>query len=203
MSTPIVKSGFQVEGSDRLFDSKAEAQDFLRRPLKTAALNKLNGDNAEVTAWMLENEEAIETTFESTKIQRVTKSEKAQLVKALEEVCKAHATVAEDGTVSNIEKKFEFLIKNKEAVADSFRWPSVKRGTEEEQAATIKTGFMALTGDNVELVDWMIANKTGILEAFQAGVVKREVNEKAANALAAYRAQKAAEKAAKEAAAAK
>ena len=59
---------------------------------------------------------------------------------------------------------------------------------------------MALTGDNVELVDWILGNKDAILEGFQAGVVKREVNPKAQDALAAYRAKKAAEKAAKEAA---
>lgn len=197
----VIKSGFQVEGSDRIFDTKAEASDFLRRPLKTAALNKLNGNNAEVTEWLLANEDQIEATFESTKIQRVTKSEKAQLVKSLEEVAKAHATVAEDGSVSNVEKKFAFLIENAAAIADSFRWPSVKRLKEDEEAAAIKTGFMTLTGENAELVDWMIANKVALLEAYQAGVVKREVNEKAATALAAYRAQKAAEKAAKEAAA--
>lgn len=202
MNAPIIKSGFQTPDG-KIFDTKAEAQDYMRRPLKEAALNKLNGDNKELTVWMLENEEAIDATFESTKIQRVTKSEKNQLTKALEAVTKTHATVAEDGSVSNVEKAFAFIIENAGAIADSFRWPSVKRGSEEEQAATIKAGFMALSGDNVELADWLIANKAAVLEAFQAGVVKREVNEKAATALAAYRAQKAAEKAEKEAAAAK
>lgn len=195
----VLRQGFMTPDG-KVFDTKSEAMDYLRKPQKEAALNKLNGNNAELTAWLLENEESISDTFESTKIQRVTKSEKKQLEKALEELAKAHATVAEDGTVSNVDKKYAFLIENREAIADSFRWPSVKRQSEEDQAATIKAGFMALTGDNVELVDWILGNKDAILEGFQAGVVKREVNPKAQDALAAYRAKKAAEKAAKEAA---
>ena len=193
----VLRQGFMTPDG-KVFDTKSEAMDYLRKPQKEAALNKLNGNNAELTAWLLENEEQIEATFESTKIRRVTKSEKKQLEKALEELAKAHATVSEEGVVSNIEKKFAFIIENSEAIADSFRWPSVKRGTEEEQAATIRAGFMALTGDNTDLVDWILSNKDGILEGYQAGVVKREVNAKAQDALAAYRAKKAAEKAAKE-----
>jgi hypothetical protein len=183
-----LRQGFMTPDG-KVFDTKAEAMDYLRKPQKEAALNKLNGNNAELTDWLLENEEAIDSTFESTKIRRVSKSEKKQLEKALEAVEKAG------------DKAFAFLIDNKEAIADSFRWPSVKRGTEEEQAATIRAGFMALTGDNAELVDWIVENKAGILEAYQAGVVKREVNPKAQNALAEYRAKRAAEKAAKEQAA--
>lgn len=173
-----------VTEDGKAFDTKAEAMDYLRRPLKAAALNKINGDNKELTDWLLDNEEAIGGTFESTKIRRVTKSEKKQLEKALEAV-----TAAGD-------KAFGFLIDNAAAIAESFRWPSVKRGDATEQAATIKAGFMSLTGDNAELADWLIGNKDAILEAFEAGVVKREVSPKAAEALAKYRAEKAAQKAA-------
>lgn len=175
------------------FDTKAEALDYLRRPLITAALNKVAPDNPELVDWLLANQEAVETNFESTKIKRVTKSEHKQLEKALEAVASAG------------EKSFAFITDNASAILDSFRWPSVKRGTEEEQAATIKNGFLALTGEPAEkpeLTDWIIANKDAILEAYQAGVVKREVNPKAAEALAAYQAKKKAEKEAKAAAAA-
>lgn len=171
-----------VTDDGKAFDTKAEAMDYLRKPLKEAALNKLNGNNAELTAWLLDNEEAIDATFESTKIRRVTKTEKKQLEKALEAV-----TAAGD-------KAFAFLIQNSAAIADSFRWPSVKRGDATEQAATIKAGFMQLTGDNAELADWLIGNKDSVLEAFQAGVQKREVSPKAAEALAKYRAEQAAKK---------
>ena len=195
----VLRQGFMTPDG-KVFDTKSEAMDYMRKPQKEAALNKLNGNNAELTAWLLENEESISDTFESTKIQRVTKSEKKQLEKALEELTKAHATVAEDGSVSNVDKKYAFLIENRVAIAESFRWPSVKRASEEEQAATIRAGFMALSGDNVELVDWLIANKAALLEAYQAGVIKREVNPTAAAALAKYRADQAAKKAATEAA---
>lgn len=197
-----IKQGFQTPDGV-IHESMAAARDHLRKPEITKALNALNGNNTELTEWLLAQQESVEATFESTKIQRVTKSEKAQLVKALEEVAKSHATVTvaegQAPVITNVEKKFAFLIDNAEAIADSFRWPSVKRGTEAEQAATIRAGFMTLTGDNAELVDWIIGNKDGLLEAYQAGVVKREVNPKAADALAKYRADQAAKKAAAEA----
>lgn len=186
-SQQILKAGYQTPDG-KIFDTKSEAMDYLRKPQIEAALNKLNGNNAELTGWLYENQEAIETTFESTKIRRVTKSEKKQLDKALAAI------------VASGDKAFSFVIDNFQAVSDSFRWPSVKRGTEEEQAATVRAGFMALTTENVELVDWIIGNKDALLEAFQAGVIKREVNPKAQEALAEYRAKKAAEKAAAEAA---
>lgn len=171
-----------VTADGKAFDTKAEAMDYLRRPLKAAALNKLNGNNEELTNWLLDNEDSIGATFESTKIRRVTKSEKKQLEKSLEAVVAAG------------DKAFSFLIDNAAAIAESFRWPSVKRGDATEQAATIKAGFMSLTGDNAELADWLIGNKDSVLEAFQAGVQKREVSPKAAEALAKYRAEQAAKK---------
>lgn len=183
----IIKQGYQTEDG-QMFDTKAEALDHLRKPLVLAALNKVTEANADLNAWLFENRNEIADTFESTKIRRVTKSEKNALKKAL------------DSIVAAGEKSFAFVADNCEEILDSFRWPSVKRGTEEEQLATVKAGFMALTEDNAELSDWLVASKDAILEAFQAGVVKREVNPKAAEALAAYQAAKKAEKAAAEAA---
>lgn len=182
----IIKTGYQTPDGV-IHDTKAAAMSHLRRPLKARVLNALNGDNQELTDWILDNEEAIGDAFQSTTIRRVKKSEYAQLEKAL-------AKIKETG-----DKAFGFVIENADAILESFRWPSVKRGTPEEQAATIKAAFMALTGDNAELADWLIANKDTILEAFEAGVEKRQVSEKAAAGLAAYRAKKAAEKQAKEA----
>jgi hypothetical protein len=185
--TQILKAGFQTPDG-KIFDTKAEALDYLRRPQQEAALNKVTGNNAELTAWLIENEDSIGGTFESTKIRRVTKSEQKQLDKALEAI-KASG-----------EKAYSFIIDHMEAVSSSFRWPSVKRGTEEEQAATIKAGFMAMTENNEELVDWIVANKDAILEAFQAGIIKKQVDPKAAAGLQAFRERRAAEKAAAEAA---
>jgi len=177
-----------VTPDGKLFDTKAEANDYLRRPLITAAMNVVTGKNVELTEWLIANEETVASTYESTKIQRVTKSEKKALEKSLDAVAAAG------------DRAFAFVSENKEAILESFRWPSVKRGTEEEQAKTIRDGFLVLTNDNAKLADWLIANQAQILEAYEAGVVKREVNPKAAEALAAYRANQAVLKAEMEAA---
>jgi dsDNA-binding SOS-regulon protein len=199
MTQQVLKQGYQT-ADGKIFDTKKEALDYLRRPQKEAALNKLT-NNAELTSWLLENEEAVESIFESTKIRRVTKMEKKHLETAMDKLVHAHATVAEDGAVSNIEKGFAFLVENASAIVESFRWPSVKRGTDEEQAATIKNGFLELTGKNEELSVWLIENKDAVLEGFQAGIVKQDVPQKTKDALAAYQAKRAAQKAEKEAAA--
>jgi hypothetical protein len=184
----IIKTGYVVDGN--VFQTKAEAQSFLRRPMKERVLMALTGNNQELVNWLLDNEEGIAAAYEVNKIRRVRKSEHNALKKALENVAKTG------------DRQFGFLIDNLEAVLNSFRWPSVKRGTEEEQAANLKSQFMALTGDNPELCDWLISSQEHILAGFDAGIEKRTVPESAKAGLAAYQARKAAEKAAAEAAAA-
>jgi hypothetical protein len=174
------------DGSVKLFDTKQEAVVFLQRPKQTEAFKAFVGDNADLITWLLDNRSEIEGAFESTKIKRVTKSEKKALEKALEAV-----KAAED-------KAFAFLVDNAKAVVESFRWPSVKRGTDEEQAAMIRKAVMEVTGENAELSDWIIENKAAILEAYEAGAVKREVSPAAAAGLAKYRAEQAAKKAAEQ-----
>ena len=173
-----------VTEDGKQFDTRQEAVDYLRRPAMESAFNALNSNNAELTSWLIENQETVEAIFESTKVQRVTKSEKKQLEKAL-----AAIKAADD-------KQFDFVATNADAILNSFRWPAVKRANEEEQNVIILGKFMELTTNNKEMSDWMVSNREAVLAGYEAGVVKREVNPKATEALAAYRAKKAAEKAA-------
>ena len=182
MSTEIVQQKY-ITPDGKQFDTKREAQEHLRRPQIVVALNKLDGNNTELTEWLADNRDEIEGIFDSTKIRRVTKSERNQLSKALEAI-KASG-----------EKAFSFVIENADAIRDSFRWPTVKRVSEEEQATLIRERFVALAEGDEEIADWIIDNREQLLEAFQAGVVKREVNPKAMAALAEYRARQAAAKA--------
>lgn len=171
----------------KTFNTRAEAQDYLRRPLITAALSKVTDNNSELVTWLIENQDVVEAAFESGTIRRVTKSEKKKLEKALE------AIVAAD------DPKFAFISDNHAAVLETFRWPSVKRMNDEEKIAAAKETLLAETGEgNGELVDWILSSKDAILAAYAAGVEKREVNPKAQEALAAYRAKKKAEKEAAE-----
>jgi len=176
---------FSVNGIN--FATKAEAMDYLRRPLITAALSALTGKgNESLVDWLIENQEVVETAFESGTVKRVTKSEAAKLNKAL------------DAIVDSGDKAFAFVIDNVDAIRDSFRWPSVKRMTDDEKALAARNTLVASAG-NEELAEWIINNKDAVIEAFKAGITKREVSPKASEALAKYRAEKAAEKAALEA----
>jgi hypothetical protein len=65
---------------------------------------------------------------------------------------------------------------------------------EETKAAAIAEKLSAIAEGNQDLVKFIISNKDAIFSAYAAGVEKREVNPKATEALAAYRAKKAAEK---------
>ena len=134
----------------------------------------------------MENQEKVEMAFETGTIRRVSKSDHNKLRKALEAL-KEHSD----------DHKLSFLIENSDAMLDSFRWPSVKRMDDAEKALVARNTLLAATENNEKLVDWILGNKDMILSAYEAGIEKRQINEKAANALAEYRAKKAAEKAAK------
>lgn len=177
-----LKQVYVLDG--KIFDTKAEAEDYIRLPKVRAALVVLTKNNKELSDWLIENQESVEQAFDTGTIKRVTKSEKNKLGKAL---------VALGETT---EPKLAFLRDNADAILESFRWPSVKRMTDEEKAVAARNTLVAASEGNTDLAEWVMANKDGILEAYAAGKVKREINPKAAEALAAYRAKKAAEKAA-------
>jgi hypothetical protein len=166
------------------FDTKAEAMNYLRKPKIMEAMKKVTGGNAELADWLVNHQESVEMAFESGTIKRVTKSEHNKLAKALEAIVEAG------------NPKFAFVADNKGAILDSFRWPSVKRMSDEEKSAAARNTLVAASEGNEELAGWVLANKDAILEAYTAGIEKKQVNPKAAEALAAYRAKKAAEKAA-------
>lgn len=173
----------------KTFSTKAEALAYMRRPKILAALKAVTGGNADLSEWLLANQETVENAFETGTIRRVTKSETKKLEKACEVL---------KGLDKGIHKELLFLIEAADAVKESFRWPSVKRMDDEAKAVAARNTLMLATENNGELVDWILAQKDAILESFKAGVEKRQVNPKATDALAAYRAKKAAEKAAAE-----
>ena len=175
----------------KTFDTKAEAQDHIRRPLIHSALTVLTS-NPELSDWLIDNRETVEIAFETGTIRRVTKSEAKKLNDALDYIA---ATLADD-------KKAAFAVENIAAIKDSFRWPSVKRMDDAEKATAARNTLAAAANGNEELATWIVGNKDGILAAYQAGVVKREVSERAASGLEAYRQKRAAEKKAAEEAAA-
>ena len=172
----------------KTFDTKAEAIAYLRRPKIKEALLKVTGNNVELSDWLVEHQEQVEVAFETGTIRRVTKSEANKLSKALDHI--AEALVGD--------KAAAFVVENIGAIKDSFRWPSVKRMDDAEKATAARNSLVAASEGNEELATWIIENKAAVLEAFEAGVEKRQVNPKAQEALAAYRAKKAAEKAAAE-----
>ena len=189
MSLDQIKQVFTLPGVDRTFESKAEAADYLRRPKVLEALNKLTEGNAELNTWLFDNRESVEMAFETGTIKRVTKQEAKKLGEALDYIAN---TLAGD-------KKAAFVVENIAAVKDSFRWPTVKRMTDEEKATAARNSLVATTGGQEDQAVWILANKDANLEAFQAGVVKRAMPQSTLDNLAAWRAKQAAEKAAKEA----
>lgn len=167
------------------FDNKADALAHMRKPKVLAALAAINGVQAELATWLLEHREHVEMAFESGTIRRVSKTEAKKLKDALEHI---KATLADD-------KKVAFVVDNVASIIDSFRWPSVKRMDEAEKALAARNTLLVASDGNEELADWVLANKTAVLAAYEAGVEKRAVSPKATDALAAYRAEKAKEKA--------
>ena len=184
--TDVLKQVFQTPDGV-LHDSKAAATDHMRAPMIKEALMKLTDNNAELSDWLVDHRELVSDAFGTGTIKRVTKAEKKKLHAALE------AVIATDN------KDFAFLADNAEAIEETFRWPTVKRMDDAEKMAAAQAAIDA-EANNPELSAWAVQNKDAILVAYDAGKVKREVSPKAKEALAAYRAKVAAEKAEKAAA---
>lgn len=189
MSLDQIKQVFTLPGVARTFDSKAEAMDYLRKPKILEALSKLTEGNDELNTWLFENRETVEMAFETGTIKRVTKQEAKKLGEALDYIANSMAG----------DKKAAFVVENIAAIKDSFRWPTVKRMTDEEKATAARNSLAAATNGQEDLAVWILANKDAILEAYQAGVVKRAMPQSTLDNLAAWRAKQAEEKAAKEA----
>jgi len=187
--TVNIKQTFQTEDG-KVFATKKEALDYLRRPKIEAALKKLAPDNADLVGWLLENQERVEMAFETGNIRRVTKSERNKLEKAVKHLVEEYGN----------DTKLAFVVEHAASVVESFRWPSVARMDEDEKRVTARSSLVLAAEGNEKLAEWIIANRDAVLAAYEAGVEKRVINPKAAEALAAYRAQKAQEKAAAEAA---
>jgi hypothetical protein len=169
-----IQQAYVVDG--KIFNTKQEAADYVRIPKVKEALNMLTAKNAELVTFLMEKEDEICNIYDSGKIKRVTKQERKALSKALDHVAGV--------------KGAEFLTDNYQAVLDSFRWPSVKRGSTEEIAERVRKEMADLCEGNEEMVKWMLANKEQLLAAYEAGVEKREVNQSAVDSLAAYQAAK-------------
>jgi hypothetical protein len=185
----VITNVFSVGG--RTFATKAEAMAFIRRPKILNALKLITKGKEDLANFLIDNQEGIEIAFETGTIKRVTKSEAGRLAKALAAVVEANDPHA------------KFIIDNAAAIQESFRWPSVKRMNPEEKLAAAQLSLMALTENNEGLTNWIITNKEAIIEAYTAGVEKRQISDKATEALAAYREKKAQEKLDKEASKAK
>ena len=184
-TTPATTNMFKtvVVGPDgKQYGSMAEAKDAMRKPAVKAALLAATGKNEELTQWLVEHEEQVQVAFETGTIRRVTKVEHNKLSKAIEALKEIEGN-----------PKIAFLQENAGAILDSFRWPAVKRMDEAEKATAARNTLVAASEGNEELAAWIIANKDAVLEAYEAGKVKREVSPKATEALAAYQAKKAAE----------
>jgi len=185
MNMTELKQVFMIDG--KAFETRKEAMDYLRLPKITEALLKVTSGNKDLTEWLVAHQEAVETAFDTGTIRRVTKSEQKKLDKALD-------ALKEVG-----DSRLAFLVENAEAISDSFRWPSVKRMDDAEKATAARNSLVAIA-EREDVADWILANKEAVLAAYEAGVEKRAVSPKATEALAAYRAKMAADKAAKPAA---
>ena len=192
MSNAQIQSGF-VTPDGKVFKTRKEADDHLRIPAIKEALAGIT-DSAELVDWLISVRDELSDAFGSSKVRRVVQKDRTQLQKALQAVSEE---MSENSDV-------KFLLDNANAIVNSFRWPTVPRD-EESQAALLNDAVASVVaGEDDEEVDadmvaWLIANREGLLAAFEAGKVKREVSQAAIDGLAAYRKRQAEAKAAAEA----
>lgn len=171
------QKGYVVTGADgqkHVFDTQSEAKDFLRNPLVLNALKKLSKD-ADTATWLLNQKDNILESVEAGKVRRVSKAERKELEKALENT------------------KSGFLFDNMQAVLDSFKWPAVSRPKDQtdEQRKEAQHGeainaLNSITGDDEEMSNWIITNIEALKMAYETGKEAREVSPKAKEAIKAW-----------------
>lgn len=169
-----IRAGFVTEDG-KVFATKSEATDYLRTPLVRAALKRLAGGEQNLANFLFDQEDEIMKAFEVGTVARVTKSEKKKLQKSIDAVKAITNTPA-----------LRFLQENAAAVVESFRWPSVKRMTDEEKVAATKEMLTKLADEPA--ANWIIANKDKLIEAYETGKEKRIANPNAMAALEKARA---------------
>jgi len=177
-----------------IFESKADADAHLARPLILEALKLITAGKSGLAEWLLEVKEQFVDIYDTGVVRRVTKAEHKALSKDFENL----ATLAEEFKAANRPFPMPFLLEHAESVKSSFRWPTVTRLKPEERDVAIRNSLLALCKADETLADWLQINREAIIQAYSAGKPKRPVSEKATAGLKAYQEAKAAEKAAKQ-----
>jgi hypothetical protein len=177
--TPVFKTP-----DGRVFESKDEARNHIRRPKILAAMLAVVDNDESIANFLIDQREGVETALEAGVIKRVTKAESKKL----------EAALAAAKELNN--PKLAFITENAEAILGSFRWPSVKRMDDAEKEAEAVKSFTVLCEGNTELAQYIYARREGITAAYSAGIEKRQVNPAAAAALAKYHEERKAKKAA-------
>ena len=180
-----IQAGFIVDG--KVFETKVEAQDYLRKPQVLSAMNEITSDSA-LSELLISNKESIIDAFSTGTIRRVTKADKKKMNADFDTL-----------EAAGLSLKF-FTKENREDIINGFRYPAVQRMDAEAKAVKAKEMIVNLDGVSDELADWIVANSENIIKAYDAGKPKREIAPAAQEALEAYRARKAKEKADAEAA---
>merc|ERR1712072_1134902 len=99
------------------------AQDYMRRPLIRAELMKLTENNEELTDWIIESKDDIDSAHSIGQIRRVSKSDRNKMEKALNYIAENHAD----------ENVLKFLVDNRSDIVEGFKWPTVKRMEDDEK----------------------------------------------------------------------
>jgi len=160
------------------FSSKEGVEEYVKEKAVKNALGELTNDQ-KLVEFLVSNADEIKNAYETGSVRRVTKKEKAALNAALD-------------AVNGIDNAaLGFLKEHGLAILASFKWPTVKQLSDEEKLATQVNALNAIT-ENEQLTDWLLESKEKIVEALNAGVIKREISEQAKAGLAKYRAEKAA-----------
>ena len=114
-----IQQAFTVDG--KFFSTKEEANQYIRRPKIIAALEAFIKDNKPLVDLLVENQDTIESAFESGSLRRFTKADQKKLQKAFDSIVAAGL------------KGTEFLIENWEELEIKYK-PQKRMSPEEKDA---------------------------------------------------------------------
>ena len=171
MSNDVLETVFRTPDG-QTFATKAEAADHMRRPKIMEALKSVTENNTELATWLVDNQETVVSAFESGTIKRITKAEQKKIDAAFD-------AMAESG-----DKAYDILVKNRDKFI--IKYKPQPRMKDEEKALAARNTILAASDGQEELADWVITNEAAVLEAYEAGKIKRPVSPKTKLSLEAY-----------------
>jgi dsDNA-binding SOS-regulon protein len=158
--TEIAYKQAYVTADGKVFETKRELNDYMRKPMIKAAFTEVTGGegkNPDLVEWLVENEDLVNKAFDAGKIKQFSDEERTQ---ATEQFKSLVATAVDN-------PEYKFLVDHVDQLVVKFT--PQKRLTPEEKVEAGREMIKAATSGNDELANWVFENREEVIKCYKSG----------------------------------